>query len=85
MKDKIIKFLVWCLWKLGVSILAIPSSAKSLLSDAGIIVKFQDRDHAQESGEWKRHQCYAALIKKFPQSGKRDIALAIELAVRGIQ
>ena len=31
------------------------------------------------SGEWKRHQVYAALIKKFPLVKKRILALAIEL------
>lgn len=31
------------------------------------------------SGEWKRHQVYAALIKRFPDVSKRLLALAIEL------
>lgn len=30
------------------------------------------------SGEHKRHQVYAALIKAFPGARKRDIAFAIE-------
>ena len=33
------------------------------------------------SGEWKRHQVYAALIKKFPVIKKRILALAIELEI----
>ena len=33
-------------------------------------------------GEHKRHQVYAALIKEFPTLPKRDLALAIEMAVR---
>lgn len=31
------------------------------------------------SGEWKRHQVYATLIKIFPDISKRLLALAIEL------
>lgn len=31
------------------------------------------------SGEWKRHQVYSALIKRFPGVSKRILALAIEL------
>ena len=30
------------------------------------------------SGEYKRHSVYAALIKAFPDTRKRDLALAIE-------
>lgn len=32
------------------------------------------------SGEYKRHQVYAALQKRFPDVPKRELALAIELA-----
>lgn len=34
------------------------------------------------SGEWKRHQAYANLIKKFPEVKRQDLALAIEWAVQ---
>ena len=34
------------------------------------------------SGEAKRHQAYARLIKEFPEAKHQDIAFAIELAVR---
>lgn len=30
------------------------------------------------SGEYKRHQVYAALLKEFPSALKRDLAFAIE-------
>lgn len=33
-------------------------------------------------GEWKRHQVYALLQKKFPSVSGRDLGLAIELAIR---
>lgn len=34
------------------------------------------------SGEWRRHQVYAAMLKDFPAVSKREIAMAIELALR---
>ena len=34
------------------------------------------------SGEAKRHQVYARLIKQFPEANKRDLALAIELSLK---
>lgn len=36
------------------------------------------------SGEYKRHTVYAELLKRFPERRKRDIALAIELAVQKV-
>ena len=35
------------------------------------------------SGEYKRHQVYARLIKEFPTYQHRHIALAIEIAICG--
>ncbi len=35
------------------------------------------------SGEAKRHQVYAALIKAFPTTAKRDLAFAIETVMQG--
>ena len=35
------------------------------------------------SGEYKRHQVYAKLIKEFPTYQHRNIALAIEIAICG--
>lgn len=37
----------------------------------------------EHSGEYKRHQVYAKLIKQFPEESKKHIALAIEIAVCG--
>ena len=36
---------------------------------------------AEHSGEYKRHQVYAKLIKQFPEAPKRHVALAIEITV----
>jgi hypothetical protein len=41
-------------------------------------------DGADASGEYKRHQVYAQLIKRFPLVAKRDLGLLIERAVQEI-
>lgn len=37
-----------------------------------------------DNGEARRHQVYARLLKEFPDTPKREIALAIEASVRGL-
>jgi len=39
-------------------------------------------DELQVSGEYKRHQVYAQLIKEFPFINRRDISKYLESAVR---
>ena len=41
----------------------------------------EDADTTLSGGEAKRHQVYAKLIKDFPIVSKRELALAIELAL----
>lgn len=41
----------------------------------------QDADTTLSGGEAKRHAVYARLIKDFPATAKRELALAIELAL----
>lgn len=50
--------------------------------DAAQLVK--QMAHLDVSGEYKRHQVYAALIKAFPQIRHRDLGLAIEKAVQNL-
>ena len=40
-------------------------------------------DFNEGSGEYKRHQVYARLIKEFPSTKHRHLALAIEIALCG--
>jgi hypothetical protein len=40
-------------------------------------------DTSPASGEYKRHQVYAALQKLFPDTPKRTLAWAIEIALCG--
>ena len=41
-------------------------------------------DTVKESGEYKRHQVFSRLIKELPQAEKKNLGLAIELAVQKI-
>ena len=61
----------------------VPATIAPLVDEARWLALDQDA-HAAEgtSGEYKRHQVYARLIKAHPEIQKRDLALAIELAVR---
>jgi hypothetical protein len=43
-----------------------------------------DYEPMSESGEWKRHQIYAKLLKEFPYEKKAYISLMIEAAKCGL-
>ena len=75
MKNFIIKYLVWLLNKLES-----PQDLPAYMDRAKILVTSIDK--AEQSGEWKRHQVYARLIKEFPQISRKDLGLAIEIAVQ---
>ena len=44
-----------------------------------LCLEFEPREG---SGEWKRHEVYARLIKELPQRRKRDLAYLIEVAIQ---
>jgi hypothetical protein len=50
----------------------------TLLARAQELVR--DCEARPESGEWKRHQVYARLIKEFPHTSRTSLAMAIEVA-----
>lgn len=53
-----------------------------ILDRAKDLVRVQETISAPgTSGEFKRHLVYAQLQKDFPESPKRDLAMAIERAV----
>jgi hypothetical protein len=61
----------------------LPETLAPLVALAHPLIAAQDADSAEgTSGEYKRHQVYARLLKTHPETPKRDLALAIELAVR---
>jgi hypothetical protein len=51
-----------------------------IVARARVLAGFQEQ-YADRSGESKRHQVLAQLLKDFPGNAKRDIALAIEAAL----
>ncbi len=62
----------------------IPEGVGKLVDAAKSLALPFEQDKTGMSGEAKRHQVYARLIKDFPESTRKDIALAIELAMRKI-
>lgn len=53
----------------------------ALLANARVLVQAQETRYPSRSGEAKRHQVYAELVKLFPDRTKRAIAVAIEAAL----
>ena len=62
--------------------LVLDSSTDHLIAEAFKIVQYCALMYETQSGEFKRHVAYAKMLKKFPTSDKRDLSLAIELALR---
>jgi hypothetical protein len=51
---------------------------------AAVLCHHEDREHPENGqGEVKRHRVYARLIKEYPDTPRRSLAFAIELAQQG--
>ena len=70
------RVLRWLLRKLEDSLMS------RLTLVATTLVAAQERENPDTSGEYKRHQVYAKMLKTFPAVRRRDIGLAIELAIQ---
>ncbi len=75
MKNLVIRILKWLA---GVELVPVDRAVLDVIPAAKVLV-IQMSAHGQ-SGEWKRHQVLAKLMKA--GASERDAALAIELAVR---
>lgn len=64
-------------------ILHIAPEIINILPDIEVWIKEQELI-PNVSGEFKRHNVYAKVIKKYPQMRKRDLALAIEIAIQKV-
>lgn len=53
-----------------------------LQARAHTLVREFEKKMRHHSGEFRRHQVYAELLKEFPSLRPRDLSLAIEMAVR---
>ena len=56
-----------------------PSVSTEVMTRAGELIRVQEP--IDRSGEAKRHAVYAQLIKNYPTLPKRELALAIEVAL----
>lgn len=72
--------LALALRKSGREILLIPEGFGPVLTVAKALVEEAGKA-TDVSGEWRRHQVYAAMIKTLPDTPKRVIGLAIEVAI----
>lgn len=68
----------WC----GVTLL--PSPSGEVYTEALRLCLVTQETYTAASGEYKRHQVLAKLIKAFPNASKRDLGMAIEMAVKAL-
>lgn len=95
MRGRLIRFCLWALGKLGYvappcgcdvcthrgMVCYAPPDAALFAAAQPLVARVEP---LPQSGEWKRHQVYAALLKQFPATPKRVIARAIEDALCGL-
>lgn len=86
MKRLLIRFGLWLLKRCGYTLqpqYVVKSVVDNPFVDrAAELCVWQETNWPDRSGESKRHQVLARLIKDFPDGALRDLAMAIELAVR---
>lgn len=68
----------WC----GVALFPQPSG--EVYTEAMRLALVAQETYTAASGEYKRHQVFAKLIKTFPEASKRDLGMAIEMAVKAL-
>ena len=82
MKNLVRKICIWIMEKYcGISVVTIPKTVLRLVPAASVICNKLDRK--PNSGEWKQHLAMGLLVKSGAK--RKDAALAIELALRGIK
>lgn len=81
MKDFLIRLARWIFAYYDVELFAASPAVLDVLITARTVTSSLDLE-LDKSGEWKRHQAYATLLKLHPNTSKKDVALAIELALR---
>ena len=77
---KILGCLGWWLVRRYADTLPIQSIPLPVMDAARAEIEREGRD-AEANGELRRHRAYARLLKQFPDAPRRQIGLAIELAV----
>jgi hypothetical protein len=82
----------WCvvvgLWLArlgGVESITVPRTMLPLIPAARLMcAAVEAAVDPSTGGEYKRHQVYALMLKRYPEARKGHIALAIELALGGV-
>ena len=73
------KLLIKLLALLGTRVIIVPDDI--LIEYAAKECADAEATFKEQSGEYKRHQVYSKLIKKFPEHSKRDISMAVEMGL----
>jgi len=79
MRNAILRAIGVCL---GKDIVTIPPQLVWLVEEAITVTRSADKQIKEASGEFKRHWVLSKLLKMHPEAAERDVALAIELALR---
>lgn len=82
MKQRIIRLCLWLATKCGWRPPVPFADLDAYVVRGRVLCDQQEQTRPGTSGEYKRHQVYARLLTEFPGVAKRDLALAIELALR---
>lgn len=64
--------------------MAADASGVSLKARAVELTRAAEQAFPDTSGEYKRHQVYARLLKEFPTTKKSEVGYALERAVRDL-
>jgi hypothetical protein len=86
MKNILVKFALLILKHYAYKAFWVSEELDRIIAEANKqIVVWDTKTSPGTSGEFKRHQVLAALMKKYPKVPNRDVAIAIELAIQGMR
>jgi len=81
MRNLLIRLAFWILRRCTAMPTAFPGCRAYVSAAKEIAAEWQAKAPENSSGEYRRHQVYAALIKRFPLARHRDLGMAIEVAL----
>ena len=71
-------------WRYAVPTVMITDELRALIVVAESVVGDLQAIQDITSAEWKHATAYGRMVKRCPEANRRDIGLAIELAIRGL-
>jgi hypothetical protein len=83
-KKWLIALSTWIIKRYGITSILITDDIELIASEAKSLCAVEDAVHSSLSGEYKRHQVYARLIRLFPKLSRRDISIGLELGLRRV-